>query len=130
MKIFKEILSKNKEKYIQDLEDLIRLSKYSTNSVQDYLSDKFTSLNCINDDFNYDPKSIDLVEEFANDLKQRFPKVGISIFFHNVEARFFPISNSMTLLQYLRASDQDLPQLLFVILSNSQATLLFVHNTK
>ena len=54
----------------QDLEDLIRLSKYSTNSVQDYLSDKFTSLNCINDDFNYDPKSIDLVEEFANDLKQ------------------------------------------------------------
>ena len=48
MKIFKEILSKNKEKYIQDLEDLIRLSKYSTNSVQDYLSDKFTSLNCIN----------------------------------------------------------------------------------
>ena len=38
---------------IQDLEDLIRLSKYSTNSVQDYLSDKFTSLNCKNDDFNY-----------------------------------------------------------------------------
>lgn len=70
MKIFKEILSKNKEKYIQNLEDLIRLSKYSTNSVQDYLSDKFTSLNCINDDFNYDPKSIDLVEEFANDIKQ------------------------------------------------------------
>ena len=70
MEIFKEILSKNKEKYIQNLEDLIRLSKYSTNSVQDYLSDKFTSLNCINDDFNYDPKSIDLVEEVANDIKQ------------------------------------------------------------
>lgn len=70
MEIFKEILSKNKEKYIQNLEDLIRLSKYSTNSVQDYLSDKLTSLKCINDDFNYDPKSIDLVEEFANDIKQ------------------------------------------------------------
>ena len=59
MEIFKEILSKNKEKYIQNLEDLIRLSKYSTNSVQDYLSDKLTSLKCTNDDFNYDPKSID-----------------------------------------------------------------------
>ena len=70
MEILKEILSKNKEIYIQNLEDLIRLAKYRTNSVQDYLSDKFTSLNCINDDFNYDPKSIDLVEEFANDIKQ------------------------------------------------------------
>ena len=27
--------------------------------------------------------------EFSNVLKKRFPKVGISIFFHNIEARFF-----------------------------------------
>ena len=27
--------------------------------------------------------------EFSNVLKKRFPKVEISIFFHNIEARFF-----------------------------------------
>mgnify|MGYP000852752686 FL=1 len=70
MKIFKEIVTKNKEYYIQDLEDLIRFSKYGTNSIQDNVLEKFTALRCINDDFDYDPKSIDLVEEFATDFVQ------------------------------------------------------------
>ena len=70
MKRFNDILSKNKENYIKNLEDLIIISKISTNSVQNYLLDKFTSLNCIIDDYNYDPKSVELVEEFAIDLKQ------------------------------------------------------------
>jgi len=53
MKRFNDILSKNKENYIKNLEDLIIISKISTNSVQNYLLDKFTSLNCIIDDYNY-----------------------------------------------------------------------------
>ena len=69
MKIFNDIVSKNKEYYIQDLKDLIRTSKYGTNSVQDHLLEKFTNLKCINDDYNYKPKTIDLVEEFASDTK-------------------------------------------------------------
>jgi len=69
MNIFNDIVSKNKEYYIQDLKDLIRTSKYGTNSVQDHLLEKFTNLKCINDDYNFDPKKIDLVEEFASDTK-------------------------------------------------------------
>ena len=68
MNIFQEIVSKYKEYYIQDLEDLIRTSKYGTNSIQDHFLEKVNQLKCINDDFNYDPKSIDLVEEFATEF--------------------------------------------------------------
>ena len=70
MNIFQEIVSKYKEYYIQDLEDLIRTSKYGTNSIQDHFLEKVNQLKCINDDFNYDPKSIDLVEEFATEIVQ------------------------------------------------------------
>ena len=70
MTIFQEIISKYKEYYIQDLEDLIRTSKYGTNSIQDHFLEKVNQLKCINDDFNYDPKSIDLVEEFATEIKE------------------------------------------------------------
>ena len=68
MKIFKEIVSKYKEYYIQDLEDLIITSKYGTNSIQDHFLEKVNQLKCINDDFNYDPKSLDLVEKFATGI--------------------------------------------------------------
>ena len=33
--------------------------------ILDKVLDIVTGLKCINDDFNYDPKSIDLVKEFA-----------------------------------------------------------------
>ena len=38
--------------------------------ILDKVLDIVTGLKCINDDFNYDPKSIDLVKEFATGIVQ------------------------------------------------------------
>jgi len=68
MNIFEDIVSKNKKIYIQDLEDLIRSSKNGTSSIQDHFLEKVTQLKCKKNDFKYDPNSIELIEEFANDI--------------------------------------------------------------
>ena len=70
MNTFEEIVSNKKEYYIKDLKDLIRASKNGTNSIQDHFLKKVSQLKCINDDFKYNPNSINLVEEFANEIVQ------------------------------------------------------------
>ena len=70
MNIIEETVLKNKEDYIEDLKDIIRTSKDGTNSIQDHFLEKVSQLKCINDDFKYKPDSIDLVEEFANEIVQ------------------------------------------------------------
>ena len=70
MNVIAETVLKNKEDYIEDLKDIIRTSKDGTNSIQDHFLEKVSQLKCINDDFKYNPDSIDLVEEFANEIVQ------------------------------------------------------------
>tara|TARA_Y100001970_G_C14217567_1_gene850615 strand:+ start:330 stop:1613 length:1284 start_codon:yes stop_codon:yes gene_type:complete len=70
MNIFEKIVSKNKNAYIQDLENLIRSSKNGTNSIQEHFLEKVTQLKCKIDDFEYNPNSIKLIEEFASDIGQ------------------------------------------------------------
>ncbi len=70
MNIFEEIVSKNKKNYIQDLEDIIISSKNGTNSVQEHFLEKVTKLKCKKDDFNYNPNSLELIEEFASQIGQ------------------------------------------------------------
>ena len=55
--------------------------------IQDHVFDKFIGLKCKYDDINYDPKSIDLVEEFATGIVLGNNHERVIVAKHNGESK-------------------------------------------